>query len=111
MNDCDFNYFLAEIRKKLDESKYQRLNADPDARDANEFREEDLDAVLVLINQNSYMTYRNYAQVNISLRLGFVVFFFSGFNSTKTPHALLTVTERYVDVSHICEFSNEICSN
>ncbi|XP_037915797.1 arginyl-tRNA--protein transferase 1 isoform X3 [Hermetia illucens] len=51
-----------EIRKKLDESKYQRLNADPDARDANEFREEDLDAVLVLINQNSYMTYRNYAQ-------------------------------------------------
>uniref|UniRef100_A0A1I8MFA0 Arginyl-tRNA--protein transferase 1 n=1 Tax=Musca domestica TaxID=7370 RepID=A0A1I8MFA0_MUSDO len=52
-----------EIRLKLDANKYQRFNEDPSARDPNEFKESDMNLVLLLIDQNTYVKYREYKQV------------------------------------------------
>ncbi|KAM7344930.1 arginyltransferase 1 isoform 2-T2 [Cochliomyia hominivorax] len=51
-----------EIRSKLDNCKYQRFNNDKLAKDANEFKESDIDSVLLLINSKTYVKYRQYRQ-------------------------------------------------
>uniref|UniRef100_A0A1I8QCM8 Arginyl-tRNA--protein transferase 1 n=1 Tax=Stomoxys calcitrans TaxID=35570 RepID=A0A1I8QCM8_STOCA len=56
-----------EIRLKLDANKYQRFNDDPLARDENEFEESDMDLVLLMIDQSSYVKYRQYRQRSMNL--------------------------------------------
>ncbi|XP_073813649.1 arginyltransferase 1 isoform X2 [Musca autumnalis] len=52
-----------EIRLKLEANKYQRFNEDPNAGDPNLFKESDMDLVLLLIDQSTYVKYREYKQV------------------------------------------------
>ncbi|XP_017073262.1 arginyl-tRNA--protein transferase 1 isoform X2 [Drosophila eugracilis] len=54
------------IRSKLDEHKYQRLNADANARDVNEFLMEHLDDVRLLLGVNNFTYYKNYNQLSDS---------------------------------------------
>ncbi|XP_061390961.1 arginyl-tRNA--protein transferase 1 [Musca vetustissima] len=56
-----------EIRLKLDTNKYQRFNDDPSARDPNEFKESDMDLVRLLIDESTYVKYRQYKQKSNSL--------------------------------------------
>ncbi|XP_022227635.2 arginyl-tRNA--protein transferase 1 isoform X2 [Drosophila obscura] len=51
------------IRSKLDTNKYQRLNEDAAARDVNEFLVEHLDEVMLLLDANTCMQYKNYVQI------------------------------------------------
>lgn len=54
--------FCLGISKRLDEDKYQRLNADLDATDDEWFvARRDLDQVKVLCDMHVYMTYKQYA--------------------------------------------------
>ncbi|XP_061401409.1 arginyl-tRNA--protein transferase 1-like [Musca vetustissima] len=55
-----------EIRLKLDANKYQRFNDDPSARDPNEFKESDMDLVRLLIDESTYVKYRQYKQVGFA---------------------------------------------
>lgn len=48
----------------MDVCKYQRFNENHLAKDSNEFKNRDLDSVLLLINANTYVKYRQYKQVN-----------------------------------------------
>ncbi|XP_053964692.1 arginyl-tRNA--protein transferase 1 isoform X2 [Anastrepha ludens] len=50
-----------EIRTKLDQHKYQRFNCNASAKDAEDFQESDLNNVVLLYN-NTYLTYRQYIQ-------------------------------------------------
>ncbi|XP_030380383.1 arginyl-tRNA--protein transferase 1 isoform X2 [Scaptodrosophila lebanonensis] len=52
-----------EIRSKLDAHKYQRLNNDSTARDANEFLQEHLKSVKLLIDANHCTNYGHYVQL------------------------------------------------
>ncbi|XP_053964695.1 arginyl-tRNA--protein transferase 1 isoform X5 [Anastrepha ludens] len=51
-----------EIRTKLDQHKYQRFNCNASAKDAEDFQESDLNNVVLLYN-NTYLTYRQYIQI------------------------------------------------
>uniref|UniRef100_W8C8L4 Arginyl-tRNA--protein transferase 1 n=1 Tax=Ceratitis capitata TaxID=7213 RepID=W8C8L4_CERCA len=50
-----------ETRRKLDESKYQRLNSNTDAQDVENFQTSDLSKVMLLYD-NAYLTYHRYIQ-------------------------------------------------
>ncbi|XP_075165440.1 arginyltransferase 1 isoform X2 [Haematobia irritans] len=52
-----------EIRLKLDTCKYQRFNEDPNAKDDNEFKDSDMDLVLLMIDQRTYVKYRQYREI------------------------------------------------
>ncbi|EDV98299.1 GH22745 [Drosophila grimshawi] len=52
-----------DIRSKLDANKYQRLNPDAAARDANEFLSNHLNDVKLLVNGKSYITYKVFVQI------------------------------------------------
>ncbi|XP_065369345.1 arginyl-tRNA--protein transferase 1 isoform X2 [Calliphora vicina] len=52
-----------DICSKLDAHKYQRFNNDLQARDADEFKDSDIDSVLLLINAKTYVKYRQYKQI------------------------------------------------
>ncbi|TMW53528.1 hypothetical protein DOY81_001405 [Sarcophaga bullata] len=52
-----------EIRSRLDAEKYQRFNSDLLAKDANEFKDCDIDTVLLLIDPKTYVKYYEYAEV------------------------------------------------
>uniref|UniRef100_W8BQQ8 Arginyl-tRNA--protein transferase 1 n=1 Tax=Ceratitis capitata TaxID=7213 RepID=W8BQQ8_CERCA len=51
-----------ETRRKLDESKYQRLNSNTDAQDVENFQTSDLSKVMLLYD-NAYLTYHRYIQI------------------------------------------------
>ncbi|XP_037949266.1 arginyl-tRNA--protein transferase 1-like isoform X3 [Teleopsis dalmanni] len=51
-----------EIRDKLDENKYQRLNSNLSDEDPNKFEIRDLDKVRLLVNQRHFVTYPQYIQ-------------------------------------------------
>ncbi|XP_011185446.1 arginyl-tRNA--protein transferase 1 isoform X2 [Zeugodacus cucurbitae] len=50
-----------EIRDKLNQNKYQRFNANTDAKDVDDFQDSDLNKV-VLLYDNTCLTYRQYIQ-------------------------------------------------
>uniref|UniRef100_A0A1A9W0X3 Arginyl-tRNA--protein transferase 1 n=1 Tax=Glossina brevipalpis TaxID=37001 RepID=A0A1A9W0X3_9MUSC len=52
-----------EIRSKLNAQKYQRFNPEVLARDVDEFLETDINNVLLLVDQNTCVTYRDYIQI------------------------------------------------
>ncbi|KAH8270792.1 hypothetical protein KR018_003903 [Drosophila ironensis] len=52
-----------DIRSRLDENKYLRLNPDIAARDVNEFLEEHLYEVSLLLDAKTFTTYRSYLQL------------------------------------------------
>uniref|UniRef100_A0A0A1XHU7 Arginyl-tRNA--protein transferase 1 n=1 Tax=Zeugodacus cucurbitae TaxID=28588 RepID=A0A0A1XHU7_ZEUCU len=51
-----------EIRDKLNQNKYQRFNANTDAKDVDDFQDSDLNKV-VLLYDNTCLTYRQYIQL------------------------------------------------
>ncbi|KAH8285235.1 hypothetical protein KR054_006603 [Drosophila jambulina] len=59
-----YDWFLLTdaIRSKLDEEKYLRLNPEPSAKDANEFLDEHLDKVMLLLDASTCTDYKHYRQ-------------------------------------------------
>ncbi|XP_017867574.1 PREDICTED: arginyl-tRNA--protein transferase 1 isoform X1 [Drosophila arizonae] len=53
-----------EIRNKLDAKKYQRLNPDATAKDVNEFLNQHLNDVMLLINPQTCISYGRFIQRN-----------------------------------------------
>lgn len=58
-----WNLLTNEIRQKLDIQKYQRLNGEPEANDEDDFLEAHLDLVMLLVENNTCVTYREYIQI------------------------------------------------
>ncbi|KAI9577628.1 hypothetical protein GQX74_013322 [Glossina fuscipes] len=52
-----------EIRSKLNAQKYQRFNPEVLAKDIDEFVEADINNVLLLVDQNTCITYNDYIQI------------------------------------------------
>ena len=48
----------------MDAEKYQRFNSNRLAKDANEFKDCDIDTVLLLIDPKTYVKYYQYAEVS-----------------------------------------------
>ena len=67
-------FFIKEMRQQLDIQKYLRLNGDPEANDVNDFLETHLDLVMLLVENNTCVTYREYIQVNLNLQKFFFFF-------------------------------------
>lgn len=63
-----------EIRSKLNAQKYQRFNPEVLAKDIDEFVEADIGSVLLLVDQNTCITYNDYIQVSIALSFWFLYF-------------------------------------
>ncbi|XP_055919675.1 arginyl-tRNA--protein transferase 1 isoform X2 [Eupeodes corollae] len=57
-----WNLLTNEMRQQLDLQKYLRLNNDPEANDVDDFLETHLDLVMLLIENNTCVTYREYIQ-------------------------------------------------
>ncbi|XP_055858829.1 arginyl-tRNA--protein transferase 1 isoform X4 [Episyrphus balteatus] len=58
-----WNLLTNEMRQQLDIQKYLRLNGDPEANDVDDFLETHLDLVMLLVENNTCVTYREYIQI------------------------------------------------
>lgn len=60
-----FSYFISDILKLLDRTKYSRFNPDPEAKDVNEFNPvTDLNQLRLLIDYKYCLTFKDYKEVS-----------------------------------------------
>lgn len=62
-----YHFFIPDIIKTLNESKFSRFNKDPNAKDLNEFiPATDLSHLRLLVDYKYCLTYKDYREVSVN---------------------------------------------